>query len=322
MIDETTWALSSGAGIGVAVIDTGISYFQENLDNDLDFVDGLSLLGRTEKRLNFLNERVSSKGDIVSLIDKTYAHDYCGHGTKMAGLIAAPRGTDGNVSGIAYNCNLYNYRAAHDVFLDLATERIAVASSLIDAALNTDIKIISMSLGQPPWANQEAVKIGLTIADSNGKLMVAAAGTGAKINYVGFPASSELTLALTGIQIPNDWPNALFNDINFPDFLLEDVCDICFYGEEVNFAYIMQHDLVSNRVGVAVTCDGDTPSFISGSSTATASFAGIAALVWSRLGSNTSKDVVEMRLEDNASNDNDPHPHLGKGWVNVYNALQ
>lgn len=54
MISDTeAWSESTGSGIGVVIIDTGVSEDQENLDNDQDFNSGWST-GRTETRENFL----------------------------------------------------------------------------------------------------------------------------------------------------------------------------------------------------------------------------------------------------------------------------
>lgn len=52
-IHEDAWMLSQGNNIGVAVLDSGVSLDQENLDNNGSFEQGVSV-DRNESRLNFL----------------------------------------------------------------------------------------------------------------------------------------------------------------------------------------------------------------------------------------------------------------------------
>ncbi|HLL85417.1 MAG TPA: S8 family serine peptidase, partial [Longimicrobium sp.] len=91
------WALSSGAGVTIGLTDTGISSGQGQFTST--FATGESA-GRTLKLL-----RVSSMASV---------YDDCGHGTRMAGIIAAPR--DGrSVGGIAYRSNFVSVRHADGV---------------------------------------------------------------------------------------------------------------------------------------------------------------------------------------------------------------
>ena len=53
-IDQDTWDQSSGNNVGVVIIDSGVSFDQENLDEEQDFNSGLSQ-NRKEERHNFLN---------------------------------------------------------------------------------------------------------------------------------------------------------------------------------------------------------------------------------------------------------------------------
>jgi len=327
------WDISSGDNIGVAVIDSGVSYEQENLNYFGAFDDiGLSF-ERYEERRDFLGVEIaresvgiSNSGNSIIVsrerpiqdINRA-AHDRCGHGTRQAGIVAGPRGVDGNSVGIAYNCDLYNYRAVHNPIILTMREKLAVSRALTAAAMEDNIKIISMAIAQPPLTDPSTViENAINLAYNADKMIVCAAGTlgGDATNWVLFPANHENTIAVTGIQYPESYPGPLEDD--------DPLCNICFGGPEVNFAVIMQDGSNTDRTTLAVTCQGDVPAYSTGSSSATASLSGMAALIWSNLGNTAPRsDVIEkMRLASSNPDQNDPHPYLGHGWINVRNALE
>ncbi len=99
---------STGAGVKILVIDTGASPTQDNLGSA--FNQGSSS-GRTiEKIVKLPKAWPWSAAETPN--------DDCGHGTTMAGVAAAPRGTDGQAAGIAYNANLVTCRSVADVMID------------------------------------------------------------------------------------------------------------------------------------------------------------------------------------------------------------
>lgn len=96
------WTKTSGGGIKVVVIDTGVSPDQQNISSA--FSQGYSS-GRTVQKM-------------YTLPGVTSADDIYGHGTNMSSTISAPRGIDGNSAGVAYNCNLMVCKASRDVIID------------------------------------------------------------------------------------------------------------------------------------------------------------------------------------------------------------
>ena len=77
-----------------------------------------------------------------------------------------------------------------------------------------------------------------------------------------------------------------------------------------------------DRTTLAVTCDGDIPDYSRGSSCATATFSGMAALAWSYLekdGDEATAEQVELLLLLGSSNGTQPsfHPDFGAGWVDL-----
>jgi hypothetical protein len=163
------WSKTTGAGVKVFFIDTGCEFDQENLGSA--FNQGNST-GRTIEKIVTLPQS-NFLGITTGPIETP--DDGCGHGTAMAGACGAPRGTDGNACGVAYNCSLVTCRAAEDVYLDDSREAKGVADAFTNAANRTDINIISMSMGRITSSSQ--IKDAIVYAYGKGKLIFCAAGT-------------------------------------------------------------------------------------------------------------------------------------------------
>ncbi|PHN02984.1 S8 family peptidase [Flavilitoribacter nigricans] len=250
------WNTSTGAGIKVALIDTGTSPNQSKLGSA--FNSGQSQ-GRT----------ISRKGTYVSSwwwwASPDGPDDQCGHGTQMAGLIAAPRGSGGATVGVAYNCNLLAIRGTGDVVVNGGSEKDGVKDALVIAGKDSGVKIISMSIGDVFWS--DTVADGIYYAYNRGKLIFAAAGTSLSwTSWYGviFPANMAETVAVTGVRDGSSLSR----------------CNTCHSGSEVDFVAVMQRSSDNSRTSLTLAPSGNTPAYVGGSSAATATTAGIAALVW------------------------------------------
>lgn len=261
------WSLSTGAGIGVALIDTGTSPDQPKLGSQ--FNSGQSS-GRTLTRLGFY-----VSGWFTSTPDGP--NDKCGHGTQMAGLIAAPRSTDGATVGVAYNCNLVAMRAVDDVVILGSAETNGVTNAVRNAADRSNVRILSMSIGTPFSSGQ--ISDAIKYAYGKGKLIFAAAGTSYSFTtFVGviFPATMAEVVAVTGIKEGTPLVK----------------CDACHVGSKVEFVSVMERRN-SDMTSLTLAMYSSTPTTIGGSSAATATTAGIAALVWSRNANQTRAQVLD-----------------------------
>ena len=292
------WSQSTGRGIKMLIIDSGSSGTQENLGTA--FNQGLST-GRTIERLVTL-PRATFLGIPTGAVETP--DDGCGHGTSMAGAAAAPRGTDGNSVGIAYNADLITVRAAEDVFLDASREVKGVADAYILAGNRADVRIISMSMGRLTSSSQMTDAI--RYAYNRGKLMFCVAGTSfdwsAGVVGVIYPASLPEAVAVTGVKDN-----------------LTTRCDECHTGADVEFTVVMQRS-ANDRRPLSLAMSGDVPSTVGGSSVATASMAGLTALVWARYPTETRAQIMS-RLVAASSNHNARSSSFGWGRVNVGAAL-
>lgn len=295
---RAAWSQSTGRGVKMVIIDTGSSDQQENLG--AAFNQGQST-GRSIERLVTL-PRNSIFGVPYGAAETP--NDPCGHGTSMAGAAAAPRGTDGASVGIAYNANLITIRAAEDVFLDASREVQGVADAYTLAGNRVDVRVISMSMGRVTSSGQIADAI--RYAYGRGKLIFCAAGTSFdwSAGWVGviFPASMAEAVAVTGVKDN-----------------LTTRCDECHTGADVEFTVVMQRTS-NNLRPLSLAMSGDAPSTVGGSSVATASMAGMAAVVWSKYPTET-RDQIKARLVAASSNATRRDPNFGYGRVNLARAV-
>ncbi len=291
---------NAGAGITVAIIDTGCDSDQENLGSS--FNQGLST-GRTVTKLVTLPQATNFWGQPVGSPETP--NDLCGHGTSMQGACLAPRGTDGTSVGIAYKANLVSIRAAADVYLDESRESVGVANAFTTAGNNASVRIISMSMGRLTSSSQisDAVKY----AHGKGKLIFCAAGTSFSWSswFVGviFPATMAEAVAVTGIQDN-----------------LSSACNTCHTGSKVDFVLVMEK-ASNDRHPLTLADYSDSPATVGGSSVSTASTAGIAALVWSKYPAWT-RDQVLNRLKTSANYYPSRNGSFGWGRINAQLATQ
>lgn len=293
---NSAWSLSTGAGVTVGVIDTGISPNQPMLNNA--FNSGLSA-GRTVERFGTYQTG--------SWWWKRYdgPDDQCGHGTAMAGVISSPRNAVGNAVGVAYNSNLISVRGTEDVVIDSGNEKDGVAEALILLGNRPDVRIISMSIGDV-FSNSK-VADAIRFAHNRGKLIFAAAGTSTSwTNWYGviFPANMAETVAVTGIKEASTYQR----------------CNTCHSGSMVDFTVIMERAGSNNHPLTTANYSND-PAMVGGSSVATATAAGIAALVWAR-NPNWNRTQVLQRMASTAHLFPNRNNQFGWGLLNAAAAVQ
>ncbi len=289
-VDDAWTKCDQGEGIWVSLMDTGVS--DTNPKFNAEFDEGDSGGRSIETNGYYQNDGWN---------------DECGHGSAMGGLIAAPRGYDDTPAGIAYKANLISNRVTNDVVINATDEINGLGDALVDAANDSRVDIISISLGDV--FSHGPVEDGIIDAYNMDKLIFAAAGTSTTfLNWYGviFPANMPEAVAVTGA----------IEGTNF------DECDVCHTGNEVQFTVYMERSGSGNK---ALTITNDDVNsyyrgYVGGSSAATASMAGIAAMAW---GNNPSldKDQILNRLIQTASLYPNKDDDFGWGAVNACDAV-
>lgn len=293
------WSQSTGAGVTIGLIDTGVSASQSLL-NSSGINDGYSTGRFVQKYGTFIDSSWWWSDNYDGI------HDKCGHGTAMASTIAAPRNDNGMPVGVAYNANLVAYRATEDVLLNDYHERKGVSDALTQLGNRSDVKIISMSIGYL-WSIGN-IKDAVEYAYSKQKLIFAAGGTSTSFTNgygVIFPATMSETVAVTGVD---DGPNY-------------DRCEVCHTGDKIDFTIIMEGDNDTSKAPpVLGFYDGDR-RYTGGSSVATATTAGIAALVWSKYPT-WSRAQVLTKLKQSAEFYPSKNSSFGYGNIDALQAVQ
>lgn len=193
--DSTITSTSGGAGVDVAVLDTGVNK------------DHLDLARRVSDCKDF------TKGRRI----QSSCTDGNGHGTHVAGTIVADGGADGlGVFGVAPEANLLAYRVCgNDGFC--WSDDIATA---IRYAADHGAEIISMSLGGSRQSSLTRDAISYAVA--NGVLVVAAAGnSGPADGSINWPGANPDVVAVGAIDSSETVPSWSSRGINDGDYIVE-----------------------------------------------------------------------------------------------------
>lgn len=291
------WNYSTGTGVTVAVVDSGLSPQQKWMNQY--FNDGDSSGRIVQKYGTFVDSWWAWSNNYDGINDK------CGHGTKMAAIATAPRNNDNLPVGVAYNSNLITYRAVENVIIDDYHEKRGVVEALTALANRSDVKVISMSIGSP--FNIGNVSDAIKYAHSKGKMILAAGGTSTSFTTwygVIFPASMSETVAVTGVK------EGQYSK-----------CDVCHTGSKIDFTVQMQRtNGTDNKVPVLSYYNNQT-NYVGGSSVATATTAGIASLVWSKHPS-WSREQVLQKMKESADFYPNKHSEFGYGNIDALKAVQ
>jgi serine protease len=283
---EDAWDHSTGDGITIGMIDTGISPDQPNLNES--FATGASTQ-RSLTKLGTYSDNPFQNNDGWE--------DDCGHGTRMAGTIAGPLTGGGRTVGVAYEANFISIRGTDDVFLNMVVEELGVTEALLELADRVPVKIINMSIGVP-FTFVSIIADGVRYAYGKNKMIFGAAGTSfTATGWTGvvFPAIMPEVHAVTGVR----------------DGGTRRICSNCHSGNAVEFVTVMQRESDKDKVSLSLTHSGAKDARAGGSSIATATVSGIAALVWAQ-NPGMSRSQVYNILKTNA--DNYPNKDFFQGW--------
>nr|WP_026266526.1 S8 family serine peptidase [Arthrobacter sp. 131MFCol6.1] len=139
------WGVTTGSGIKVAVLDSGVAS------------DNVDITPKVAARANFSNGKAGE--------------DNYGHGTHVAGIVAATANNTVGVAGVCPGCTILDGKVLND-------SGVGSSSSLangINWAVNNGAKVINMSLGVRASRTLETA---VNNAWSKGVVLVAAAGNG------------------------------------------------------------------------------------------------------------------------------------------------
>lgn len=169
-----------------------ITTYDPSVKRALDFVKDRYKKGLTNEELEnyveYLNERVNYfynvdfdareviGDDINSVENQYYGNNQvigprASHGTSVAGVIAAKRGNNVGIDGIAENVKIMTLRVVPN-----GDERDKDVALAIRYAVDNGAQVVNMSFGKAFSPQQQLVEDAIKYAESNGVLLVHAAG--------------------------------------------------------------------------------------------------------------------------------------------------
>jgi len=172
----TAWDYSSGRGVTVAVVDTGIAC--EDYDR---FTKGTDLA------------ETACVGGWNFVTDNEHANDDQGHGTHVAGTIAQSTNNGIGAVGVAFDARLMPVKVLNGQGWG-TTEDVANG---IRWAADHGAQVINLSLGGP--RNSKVLQDAVDYAHAKGSLVVAAAGNSG--GPVGYPGGCDHAV---GVSASND----------------------------------------------------------------------------------------------------------------------
>jgi thermitase len=257
------WDVTTGDGIKVAVLDTGVA-----TDND-------DIAANVVLHANF---STAATGE-----------DNYGHGTHVAGIIAATKDTEG-VSGVCPDCSILDGKVLND---DGSGSTSAIANG-INWAVANGAKVINMSLGQR--VSSRALEAAVNNAWNKGVVIVAAAGNAGTQAPI-YPGAYPNVIAVAATD--NNDAKASFSTYG-------KWVDVAAPGVNVYSTFPKHPFALGTQNGREMGYD-----IISGTSMASPVVAGVAALVWSTP-AGTANTAVRAKVESSAD---DKVPGTGTYWA-------
>ncbi|EMY34119.1 peptidase S8/S53 subtilisin kexin sedolisin [Arthrobacter crystallopoietes BAB-32] len=268
------WKVTTGGGIKVAVLDSGIAS------------DNPDITPKVVARANFSNG--------------VAGEDNYGHGTHVAGIVAAAHNTEG-VAGVCPDCTILDGKVLNDSGVS-STSGIANA---LNWAVNNGAKVINMSIGQR--TSSRTLETAVNNAWNKGAVLVAAAGNTGSQSKI-YPAAYPNVIAVAATD--NNDAKASFSTYGAK------WVDVAAPGVNV-YSTFPNHDFVlAKQYNRSWGYDVGN-----GTSMSSPIVAGAAALAWSSHPGATNTSV-RANVESTAEKISGTGAHWAHGRVNANNAAR
>jgi thermitase len=258
------WTVTTGGGTRVAIVDSGVAS------------DNPDISPQVVARANFSDEAT--------------AEDNYGHGTHVAGIVAAIAGNASGVAGVCPACTILDAKVLNDSGTG-STSRIANG---IDWAVNNGAKVVNMSLGMR--VSSRTLETAVNNAWNRGAVLVAAAGNAGTPAQI-YPGAYPNVIAVAATDNTD-------NKASFSTY--GKWVDVAAPGVKVYSTFPNHPFVLGKQNGRSMGYDIE-----SGTSMASPIVAATAALAWSSQTSLTNESV-RAKVESSATK----IPGTGTNWAN------
>lgn len=287
----------TGKGIGIAILDTGIS-------PNNDFL--------------YPQNRILAFKDFIN--NKAKPYDDNGHGTHVAGIAGGSGiNSNGKYRGIAPDCNFIGVKVLNNEGKGNASDVLAGLQWVMDNKEKYNIKVANLSIGTSNTSsNDPLVKAVENMWDSGVIITIAAGNDGPKKHTISSPAISRkvITIGASDDNITaNVWGNNLIN----------------FSGRGPTLECIVKPDILAPGVNI-ISCLSNSVSkqsneivdknyfSLSGTSMSTPIVSGAIALLLEKY-KDLKPDDVKLMLKKCCKNLHLPKNQQGWGLLDVYKLL-
>jgi thermitase len=260
------WTQSTGKGVKVAIVDTGVANDHEDISE------------KVVARANFSDSKIVNPED----------YDKYGHGTHVAGIVAAKHNSTG-VAGVCPDCSILDAKVLNDSGSGSSS---AIAKG-IDWAVANGAQVINMSLGQR--VSSRVLETAVNNAWAKGVVLVAAAGNAGTQAPI-YPGAYANVISVAATD--NNDKKASFSTYG-------KWVDVAAPGVDVYSTFPIHPFVLGTQNGRSMGYD-----IASGTSMASPVVAGIAALVW-KTPAGTANKAVRAQIESTA----DPIFGTGTSWA-------
>ncbi|TSC87924.1 MAG: peptidase S8/S53 subtilisin kexin sedolisin [Microgenomates group bacterium Gr01-1014_16] len=268
------WDVASGAGVRVAVLDTGVDQDHEDISAKV-----------------VLDEDFSGSGSV---------DDFYGHGTHVAGIIAAATNNGLGVAGGCPQCVILDGK----VLGNNGSGAYSWIANGITWAADNGARVINLSLGGT--ARSLTLERAVNYAWNKGAVIVAAAGNSGSSSKL-YPAAYTKVIAVAAT-------NNLDAKASWSNWGVKWV-DVAAPGENIFSTFPNHPFVIGTNYGRAQNYD-----FASGTSMATPMTAAVAGMVWSSSWG-TSNSAVRARIEGKADKISGTGTYWSAGRVNAATAV-
>jgi len=331
---DVAWDTTQGEGVVVAVVDTGLDYNHVDIAPNVwsNSLEAAGVPGVDDDHNGFRDDVRGWHFDFPQGYNGSYVSnndvmDSTGHGTFVAGIIAAVGNNGTGIVGVAPRARIMTVKAFSDSWsMNSGPDPDSPFANAILYAAYNGADVINLSWGCSECFNAPTIKDAVTVANALGAIVVASAGDWASDVRDAFPAMIQDVITVSSTDVNDD--HSTYSNRGF-------FVDVAAPGGNSGLSWNNAPDLVS-ILSLAISQPRlpesaiVSPGYIrsAGTSASAAYVSGVAALVLSANPALTREQVISIirhsaddQVGNPAKDTSGYDPYLGWGRINAARAV-